>query len=154
MNNKKVCSFYISEFHLFTILLPYINEKISKQKDVTLILEDNLENDLKKYLKNIPIYNKDEILKLEWKKTRKENKVSIKNTVIIIGIKEFVEKINLEFENVEEVEEIINCYKLEEVNEIDEIIKKYNYILRTKGRFNLDKNSHNEQKRKTIKSQI
>ena len=154
MNNKKVCSFYISEFHLFTILLPYINEKISKQKDVTLILEDNLENDLKKYLKNIPIYNKDEILKLEWKKTRKENNVTIKNTVIIIGTKEFVEKINLEFENVEEVEEIINCYKLEEVNEIDEIIKKYNYILRTKGRFNLDKNSHNEQKRKTIKSQI
>ena len=154
MNNKKVCSFYISEFHLFTILLPYINEKISKQKDVTLILEDNLENDLKKYLKNIPIYNKDEILKLEWKKTRKENNVSIKNTVIIIGTKEFVEKINLEFENVEEVEEIINCYKLEEVNEIDEIIEKYNYILRTKGRFNLDKNSHNEQKRKTIKSQI
>ena len=28
IEKKKVCSFFVSEYHLLTILLPYINEKI------------------------------------------------------------------------------------------------------------------------------
>jgi len=154
MNNKKVCSFYISEFHLFTILLPYINEKISEKKEITLILEENLENSVKQYLKNIQIYNKEEILKLNWKKSKNENNKIMNNIIIIIGSQKFVQKKNKEIEDVESLNEIINCYKLDDVDEIDEIVKNYNYILKTKGEFYLDKNSHNEQKRKTIKSQI
>lgn len=36
MNNQKICSFYISEFHLLTIVLPYINEKILEKKKLQL----------------------------------------------------------------------------------------------------------------------
>ena len=154
MNNKKVCSFYISEFHLFTILLPYINEKISEKKEITLILEENLENSVKQYLKNIQIYNKEKILKLNWKNSKNEKEIIERNIVVTIGKKEFINKVNKQIEKNEKTEEIINSYELEEVDEMDEIIKNYNYILKTKGEFYLDKNSHNEQKRKTIKSQI
>lgn len=154
MNDKKVCSFYISEFHLFTILLPYINEKMSEKKEITLILEENLENSVKEYLKNVQIYNKEEILSLEWKKCRNEKSVDVKNIVVTIGSKKYINRVNNEFNNNEKIEEIINCYMLEDVDEIDEIIKNYKYILKTKGLIILDKNSHNEQKRKTIKSQI
>lgn len=154
MNNKKVCSFYISEFHLFTILLPYINEKISEKKEITLILEENLENSVKQYLKNIQIYNKEKILKLNWKNSKNEKEIIERNIVVTIGKKEFINKVNKQIEKNEKIEEIINCYELEEVDEMDEIIKNYNYILKTKGEFYLDQNSHNEQKRKTIKSQI
>ena len=31
MGNEKMCSFYVSDFHLITILLPYINEKITEE---------------------------------------------------------------------------------------------------------------------------
>ena len=34
MNNQKVCSFYISEFHLLTIVLPYINPKLEIDNNI------------------------------------------------------------------------------------------------------------------------
>ena len=45
--NKKIekrCCFYVSEFHLEMILIPYINEKI--EEDITILTEKNLKQTL------------------------------------------------------------------------------------------------------------
>ena len=39
MNKKKFCSFYVSEYHLLTILLPYIDEQIKNNQNVEVDLE-------------------------------------------------------------------------------------------------------------------
>ena len=42
-NLTKLCSFYVSDWHLVTMLLPYINKKINEQAQIATILENNVE---------------------------------------------------------------------------------------------------------------
>lgn len=151
MNNKKFCSFYISEFHLLTILMPYINEKVSENKKIELILEEDMIHSLQTYLKTIEIDNKDKILKMNWRKNKNEKSELNSEITIIIGSKEYIEKYNLEL--CKNVEEIVNCYNLENIEEFESILQSHDFILNTKGECSIQKNSQNAQKRKTIKSQ-
>ena len=156
MKKKNFCSFYVSEYHLLTILLPYINEKMSDSKNIEVILEDDMIEYVKKYLKRNEIYNISKILKLGWKKN-KEDIIELKeNTdiVVICGHETFVETVNKSINNRENVKEIINCYNIETMTNLNEIVKEHNFILRTNGLCEVKKSSHNEQKRKTIQTQI
>ena len=45
---EKLCSFYVSNWHLVTMLLPYINKKIEKNTKIITILENNIEENIKK----------------------------------------------------------------------------------------------------------
>ncbi|MBR3614359.1 MAG: hypothetical protein IKL55_04180 [Clostridia bacterium] len=156
MKKKNFCSFYVSEYHLLTILLPYINEKMSDSKNIEVILEDDMIEYVKKYLKRNEIYNISKILKLGWKKN-KEDIIELKeNTdiVVICGHETFVESVNKSINNSENVKEIINCYNIETMTNLNEIVKEHNFILRTNGLCEVKKSSHNEQKRKTIQTQI
>ena len=51
MNNKnyqveKLCGFYVSDWHLTTTILPYINSKIDEKTKVITILENNIEENI------------------------------------------------------------------------------------------------------------
>lgn len=156
MNKKKFCSFYISEYHLLTILLPYINEQILNSQNVKIILEDDMIEYVKKYLRKNDKYNVNKIIKLGWKKTKNENLVNAEkaDVVVIIGKECFVQKINERIYKNEQIKEVINCYNVETINSIAKIVEKHDLVLRTTGFSEIDKSSHNEQKRKTIQTQI
>ena len=156
MNKKKFCSFYVSEYHLLTILLPYINEKIEKSQNVEVILEDDMLDYVKKYLKRNEIFNISKIIKLGWKKTKKENLIVKNDTdlVVVIGKEKFIENMNEKIEEKESVKEIINCYNIESLNNLNEVVKEHSFVLKTSGLCEVKKSSHNEQKRKTIQTQI
>ena len=64
---EKLCSFYVSNWHLVTMLLPYINEKIEKNTKIITILENNIEENIKKLLERLNLKNKEKILKINWK---------------------------------------------------------------------------------------
>ena len=68
MKNQKTCSFFVSNAHLLTIILPYINEKISEGKKVKIITQTDLTDEVKKYLKNVKKLNNDNIKKIQMKK--------------------------------------------------------------------------------------
>ena len=38
----KLCSFYVSDWHLVTMLLPYLNEEINKENKIVTLLETNI----------------------------------------------------------------------------------------------------------------
>ena len=156
MKKKSFCSFYVSEYHLLTILLPYIDEQISNLKNVKLILEEDMIESVKKYLKRYEINNMSKIIKLGWKK-EKNNKFEIDeniNNIIVCGRGEFIEKVNTEINNRIKNIEIVNCYNLETLNNLNEVVKGHDFVLRTNGLCEIKKSSHNEQKRKTIQTQI
>ena len=44
---EKLCCFYVSEFHLEMILVPYINNVIEKNKKISILTEINLEETIK-----------------------------------------------------------------------------------------------------------
>ena len=52
------------------------------------------------------------------------------------------------------LKEIINCYNIETLNSLNEVVKEHNFVLKTSGLCEIRKSSHNEQKRKTIQTQI
>ena len=155
MSRDNVCSFYVSEFHLITILMPYANEKILKGEEIELILQEDLRKEIKKFLKIKDInYEINKILKLNWNKSREvKNGNMIKNTVIVAGDEKYVENMKYKLKD-RNCSELVCAYKVDKMDRLKDISNKYDYFLNTLGKNNLIKNSQSEQKIKTIQTQF
>ena len=129
---KNIYNFYVSEYHLEIMLLPYISKKIDNEENITIITEIDLESTLNVVIERINLDKdkKEKIKKIGW------NIQNIENTnVILIGSKKFInEKVfELKERQVENLE-IIACYNYNEVkNDMKEIVSKYDGMLNTLG---------------------
>jgi len=85
--NLKICSFYVSDWHLTAMLLPYIEDAIERSERLNTIFEKNISYNMKEILTRIKISDrkKDEIMKVGW-----ENKEIVKYN----EIKKYMEKNN------------------------------------------------------------
>ena len=45
-NVKKICSFYVNDWHLTVMLLPYIKQEVENQKRIITFMEQNLEDNV------------------------------------------------------------------------------------------------------------
>lgn len=130
---EKSCSFYVSDFHLEMMLLPYINKKIDSKENVEILTEKNLEETLKILVSktNLKEENKEKILNLGWNIEKKEIKEN--SNIIIIGSENFIKEKNKEIQNIN-VESIVDCYNFEEVKDnIINIKDSYENQLNTIG---------------------
>ncbi len=157
-NNKlKICSFYVSDWHLTAMLLPFIEEKTEKGELLNTILEKNITYNMKEILTRIRISDrtKEQILKIDWKnkslikygEIRKFMEKATRNqrivTIIVEGNKDRIEYINKNIDKWMQKQErklkrkeikIINCYEVTEFNEnLQEILDKHDKILNTSG---------------------
>ena len=155
MNSQKICNFFVSEAHLLTAVLPYINEKILEDKNIELVLQNDMTTNVKEYLNKVKSLNvdKEKVLKLNWKKTEKIN-INDKEIIIIIGDEEFIKKVNKMINISDMTEEILNCYKIYSVEQVNEILYEYDEMLSTDGKNKIYKNLQNVQKGRTIQTQI
>ena len=133
---KNICNFYVSEYHLEIMLLPYISKKIDNEENITIITEIDLESTLNVVIERINLEKdkKEKIKKIGWNIQNIENIISNTN-VILIGSKKFInEKVfELKERQVENLE-IIACYNYNEVkNDMKEIVSKYDGMLNTLG---------------------
>ena len=133
---KNICNFYVSEYHLEIMLLPYISKKIDNEENITIITEIDLESTLNVVIERINLYKdkKEKIKKIGWNIQNIENIIPNTN-VILIGSKKFInEKVfELKERQVENLE-IIACYNYNEVkNDMKEIVSKYDGMLNTLG---------------------
>ncbi len=154
MNNQKnrvtkLCSFYVSEWHLVTMLLPYINKKINEEVEIATILENDVENNVKTLVEKLNLKNSEKILEINWKnKSSKieeiiENSIGKEILIIVNGNKEFIDNSNKEISNYLEVNnekfknkniKIVDCYEIVEFNgSIIEILDAHDKILNTSG---------------------
>ena len=128
---EKTCCFYVSEFHLEMILVPYINEKINE--NITILTEKKLRETLEILISKINLKeeNKEKILKLGWDG---EEKIKENSNIIIIGSREFIKNKNEEIKNKNAVS-VLDCYDFEEEkNDINNIVKQYKNTLNTLGK--------------------
>ena len=152
-NTKKLCSFYVSDWHLVTMLLPYINKELQEKANIITILENDIEENIKTILSKLRLKNEDEILKIDWKKTNGKRYSDIKdklknisenknNIILINGSKECIDAVRSNVENVlKELLQskkinikIIDCYEVTEFNKnIEQILSNHNKILNTSG---------------------
>ena len=133
---KNICNFYVSEYHLEIMLLPYISKKIDNEENITIITEIDLESTLNVVIERINLDKdkKEKIKKIGWNIQNIENIIPNTN-VILIGSKKFInEKVfELKERKVENLE-IIACYNYNEVkNDMKEIVSKYDGMLNTLG---------------------
>ena len=133
---KNICNFYVSEYHLEIMLLPYISKKIDNEENITIITEIDLESTINVVIERINLdkNKKEKIKKIGWNIQNIENIIPNTN-VILIGSKKFInEKVfELKERQVENLE-IIACYNYNEVkNDMKEIVSKYDGMLNTLG---------------------
>ena len=135
-DKERACGFYVSEYHLEMILLPYINNKIKNKENVIIETEKDLRDSIETLMSkvNMSQENKNEILNLKWEKG--EEKIKENSNVIVIGEKEYIKKINNEIKDLNV--NIVDCYNFEDVkSDINDIINKYDKNLNTLGINNL-----------------
>lgn len=156
MSNKletkeKICSFYASDYHFEMIALPYMCKSLEENKEIVILTENNLNDTMKTLLSkmNFKDDKKESILNLDWEnndlkkfKKIKSNIENNQNMVIFIKGKEnYIKNANQNLEKwISKVEnlKIIDCYDIEEVTDrANDIINKYDKILRTAGEIKL-----------------
>ena len=128
---EKICCFYVSEFHLEMILVPYKKKKINE--DITIITQKKLRETLETLISKINLKeeNKEKILKLGW---NGEQDIKDNSNVIIIGTKEFIKDKNKELEG-KNILSVLDCYEFEkEKDDIENIVKQYKNSLNTLGK--------------------
>lgn len=152
---KKTCSFYISEYHLVTMLLPYIKQKIDEKNAIKTLLEDNIKSNMETLIAGVNLNedNKEKILNLNWQKTSPYKYEVIENelnqitnrtenmNIIVSGKSEYIDVVNRNIEKwlkktskkLKSVT-INNCYEVIQFNQnIKEILDKHDKILNTSG---------------------
>lgn len=137
---KTVCSFYASEWHLVTMLLPNIDKKINKGIKITTILEKDLQNNMEILLKKLNLENEEKVLSIGWNKRNLENiKKLIKDNdcIIIAGTVEYINNVHIlikECIDKNKCISIIDCYNINECEpEIKRILNEHEIVLNTAG---------------------
>ena len=110
-STERLCSFYVSEWHLVTMILPYINKELNEKANITTILENNIEDNIKTLIQKLNLKNKKEILGIDWKSCQdiKYSELSKKfdkliknkgttNIIFISGGKEYIDLVNKNIE--------------------------------------------------------
>ena len=152
---KKLCSFYVSDWHLVTMLLPYINQSIKEGIKIATILEKDIKENIEILLERLKLETKEQILNIKWTRTNEkkystiskilDENLSEKQLIIINGNKNYIktakENINkyikeneTKLVNIKSRIKIVSCYEIIEFNgSIQEILNENDKILNTSG---------------------
>lgn len=144
---SKTCAFYASDYHFEMISLPYIENRLRRDKKVFILTENNLEKTMKTLVQHINLSDKkkENILNLKWDNNNEEKLETIKENIekgedVVIFVKgklKYIEKANKDIEKIDKKRgniKIIDCYNIEEVGKtMDNIVDKYEKVLSTTG---------------------
>jgi len=146
---KKLCSFYVSDIHFGTMLLPYISKKIEEGNSVYTVFEKDMYKNIEKIISKTSLNKetKEEIKNINWNKKidKKEIKKYINSmkgnneVILVMGNKKYIDKANkkickkIKREEIKEIT-IINCYNVDIFNKnMGEILSKHSGVLNTAG---------------------
>ena len=152
---EKICSFYVSDWHLVTMLLPYVNKEINEKANIITVLEKDIEENIVTLIDRLNLKNREKILKINWKKSngikyseiknkiKEEVKEDKLNIIFITGNKNYMDITNKNIEkflqeNSKKYKEInikiINCFEVGDFNtNIIDILSEHTKILNTSG---------------------
>lgn len=155
---KKLCGFCINEWHLTTMLLPYISKEIENNYKMITILENSIEENIKTLIKKLNLKNEEDVLEINWKQsvaqkyTEVGSKLNIiaksdeKYIILVNGRKNFIDVVNKHIDKwlkkntkVKREIKIINCYEITDFNyNITEILDSHDRIINTSGEKRID----------------
>lgn len=154
-NIKKICNFYVSDWHFAVMLLPYINKEINEGVKITTIFEKDMKNNIETLVGRLNLKNEDKILHINWNNKNNDIENYIQknldderqNLFIINGNKDYIENTNEKlFKCIKEkgIEKnfikIVDCYEIgKDEEKMYDIIKMHDGILNTSGEHEIEK---------------
>ena len=149
-NLKRMCSFYVNDIHLITMLLPYIEKKINGSGKFYTFFEKDFDKVIQMLLSKLNLKKelKEKINSINWKNSNNISYENIKEVLegekddekylIINGSKDYInnvnQNINKYLKKCECKINVINCYEIVEFNKnITDILDKSKKILNTSG---------------------
>lgn len=154
-NIKKICNFYVSDWHFAVMLLPYINKEINEGVKITTIFEKDMKNNIETLVGRLNLRNEDKILHINWNNKNNDIENYIQknlddkrqNLFIINGNKDYIENTNEKlFKCIKEkgIEKnfikIVDCYEIgKDEEKMYDIIKMHDGILNTSGEHEIKK---------------
>lgn len=149
-NVKKICNFYMSDWHFTVMLLPYLNKEINKGTKIITIFEKDMTDKVKTLVEKLNLKNREKILQINWKNSNINNfineleeklKYNAENLLIINGTNCYINEVNNKINEVRNKEnfidkkiKIINCYDFDSNKEnMNNILKEHDGILNTSG---------------------
>lgn len=153
-NIRRICNFYVSDWHLAVMLLPYINKEINKGVKITTVFEKNMKDNIQTLVGRLNLKNKEKILDMNWNSKDKDIENYIQenideekqNLFIVNGNKDYIENTNDKlYKCVKEncikgnVIKILDCYEINKDEEkMYDIIKMHDGILNTSGEHKIE----------------
>ena len=139
----KACNFYVSEWHLFAALLPYIRDELKKRNKIMVISQDKLEKGMKELVKklNLKFENEKGLDDIDWlgeEFMQEMHEETNPVTVIVQGAYEFIKEINAYIEQkivpIYENLTIINCFEVYNTNTmLYNILDEHDFVFNTAG---------------------
>ena len=139
----KACNFYVSEWHLFAALLPYIREELKKKNKIVFITQDKLETGMKNLVKklNLRFENENGIDDITW--LNEDFVIEVRDecvpvTFVVEGTMEFIADINSylmqHLQPAYAELRIINCYEVYNTNTmLYNILDEHDFVFNTAG---------------------
>jgi len=139
----KACNFYVSEWHLYAAMLPFVRDELKFKNRVIIVSQDDLMSGIIKLMNKIDIkfYNENGINDVAWIRNIEELDINsgINPTDIFVqGTVDYINEINgyltQKLSNVYREIRIINCYELYDSNNfLYNILDEHNYVFNTGG---------------------
>ena len=78
-STQKVCSFYVSNMHFATMILPFVNKQIVAKTNIITFFENNFTTNIELVLSRITLSEerKRELLNVNWKNTNNTKYLNI-----------------------------------------------------------------------------
>ena len=154
-STQKVCSFYVSNMHFATMILPFVNKQEEEKRKIVTFFENDFTTNIELVLSRIIISEerKKELLNINWKNTDIIKYINIEkilktqlnknneNIIIVNGNTDYINNVNECIErylekNSKKIDvkniKIINFYEGGSFNEnIKEILDKHDLIFNT-----------------------
>lgn len=161
-STQKVCSFYVSNIHFATMILPFVNKQIDEKINILTFFEVNFTTNIELVLSRLTIKEerKKELMNINWKDTNVTKYFNIekilknklikneKNIIIINGSEEYIDVVNECVErfleknkkkNIIQNNKIMNFYEVGTFNEnIREILDKHELVFNTSGEHKIE----------------
>lgn len=161
-STQKVCSFFVSNMHFATMILPFVNKQMEEGTEIITFFENDFTTNIELVLSRITLSEerKRELLNINWKNTNCGKNLNIekrlkaklikqeKILIIINGNEEYINTANYYIDkymekNVKKIQadniKIINFYEVGSFNEnIKEILDKHQNIFNTAGEHKIE----------------
>lgn len=150
---RKVCGFFVNDWHLTTMILPYIRNEIEAKNKIITVLQNSMKSNIEEILSKMNLNEilENKILEIDWTKTfpvkysimkqkLKEINGQVENiNILISGDNSFIKMVNQNIEKIVKKTDIknyitmINFYDVTQFTNVSEITAKHQYILNTSG---------------------